>query len=152
MVLSLFGWRNGVQEKMSKDKRPIEEYMDEVCDCVRNQGKHREIRDEIRMHMTLKKEEYMEAGMSEADAELLAAGSMGDATEVGERLDKAHKTPPNKLVWAAFLGLFTILIVFKLLFWGSQGDYIFVLYDVLIFSGIFAIYYLIPRRGRFPHH
>lgn len=84
----------------------IEKYLDEVCNCINNAPYRRAVRRELLNHM----EDGMEcAGIRDyEEAAKLAIGEMGDAKDVGDRLNAQFSVrPQSRLVYYIF-GIFLL--------------------------------------------
>ena len=69
----------------------IREYIDNVCDQIRYKPIRNEIAEELTNHLEECKENYIQDGMKETEAELNAVKQMGDAEKVGKQLNKIHR-------------------------------------------------------------
>ena len=90
----------------------IKDFLENVCDQIRYKPIRNDISEELSLHIQEMKEEHLNYGISEKEAEERAVANMGDATEIGKKLDKIHRP---KFDWILFL-LVTILIGFCFLF------------------------------------
>ncbi len=89
----------------------IKDFLENVCDQIRYKPIRNDISEELSLHIQEMKEEHLNYGISEKEAEERAVANMGDATEIGKKLDKIHRP---KFDWILFL-LVTILIGFGFL-------------------------------------
>lgn len=69
----------------------IREYIDNVCDQIRYKPIRNEIAEELTNHLEECKENYIQDGMKETEAESNAVKQMGDAEKVGKQLNKIHR-------------------------------------------------------------
>jgi len=69
----------------------IKEYIDNVCSQIRYKPIRNEIAEELTNHLEECKENYIQDGMKETEAELNAVKQMGDAEKVGKQLNKIHR-------------------------------------------------------------
>ena len=69
----------------------IREYIDNVCDQIRYKPIRNEIAEELTNHLEECKENYIQDGMKENEAEIKAVKQMGDAEKVGKQLNKIHR-------------------------------------------------------------
>lgn len=69
----------------------IREYIDNVCNQIRYKPIRNEIAEELTNHLEECKENYIQDGMKETEAELNAVKQMGDAEKVGKQLNKIHR-------------------------------------------------------------
>lgn len=91
----------------------VDEFLNEVCNQVRYKKAHRHIKEELKSHIEDRTSDYMEQGYDEEKAVSKAIDNMGDAKELGKKLNKQHKP---YLGWALFavntaIVLSTILII-----------------------------------------
>ena len=92
---------------MQGEQTTVESFLSGVCQKIRCAAMHAEIRAELLSHIEDAKQEYFERGYSADDAEKLALNRMGDAAEVGVRLDRIHRP---KMDWITVL-LVSILVL-----------------------------------------
>lgn len=78
----------------------IKEFLNSVCEQIQYKGVHTQISEEMENHLTEAKETYMLTGMSEEQAEEKATQQMGNAEEIGRKLNKIHRP---KLDWKLLL-------------------------------------------------
>ena len=69
----------------------IREYIDNVCNQIIYKPIRNEIAEELTNHLEECKENYIQDGMKETEAELNAVKQMGDAEKVGKQLNKIHR-------------------------------------------------------------
>ena len=69
----------------------IKEYIDNVCNQIRYKPIRNEIAEELTNHLEECKENYIQDGMKETEAELNAVKQMGNAEKVGQQLNKIHR-------------------------------------------------------------
>lgn len=72
------------------------EFLNTVCEQIKYKPIRNSISEELENHIQESKEDYIEEGMQEKEAEEKAIAQMGDAEEIGKRLNKIHKP---KLDW-----------------------------------------------------
>lgn len=89
----------------------INEFLNNVCDKIKYKPIRNEISEELKNHIEEQKEDFIKSGIEEKLAEEKAIENMGNAEELGKRLNKIHKP---KLDWKLVL-LILILIVFGIL-------------------------------------
>ena len=89
----------------------IKEFLEKVCDEIKYKPIRKDISEELELHIQEQKEEFVKDGMSNSKAEEKAVLNMGEATEIGKKLDKIHRP---KLDWILLL-LVAILIGFGFL-------------------------------------
>jgi len=91
----------------------IREYIDNVCNQIRYKPIRKEIAEELTNHLEECKENYIQDGMKETEAELNAVKQMGDAEKVGKQLNKIHR-PKLDIKLILIIGMvlfFSILVV-----------------------------------------
>lgn len=86
----------------------IKNFLETICNEIKYKPVKEEISQEIESHIKEIKEDYMDCGMKEQEAEQKAIEQMGNAEEIGKELNKIHKP---KLDWK-LLTLLVILIGF----------------------------------------
>lgn len=69
----------------------IKEFLDSVCEQIKYKPIRENISDELKNHIEETKDAYIESGISEKEAEEKAIFQMGDAIEIGKKLNKIHK-------------------------------------------------------------
>ena len=89
----------------------VKEFLNNVCQEIKYKPIRKGIADELENHIQEIKEEYIETGMNEAEAEEKAVKQMGEAKTIGKELNKVHKP---KLDWKLLL-ITVILIYFGIL-------------------------------------
>ena len=89
----------------------IKGFLNNVCQEIKYKPIIKGIADELENHIQEIKEEYIETGMNEAEAEEKAVKQMGEAKTIGKELNKVHKP---KLDWKLLL-ITVILIYFGIL-------------------------------------
>ena len=88
----------------------IREFLNTVCKEIKYKPVRNGIAEELKIHIEDIKEDYMNSGMEEQEAEEKAVAQMGTAEEIGRQLNKIHRP---KLDWKLLL-LIAILIGFGL--------------------------------------
>ena len=89
----------------------VETYILEVLTSVRCKKAHQQIRDELTSHIEDLREEYEAQGISSEEATQRAVSAMGDASEVGQKLNRQHKPQMGWgiLLLTAAISLFGVL-------------------------------------------
>lgn len=87
------------------------EFLENVCNQIKYKPIREDISEELSLHIQEQKEEYIKEGFGEKIAEEKAVSNMGEADEIGKKLNKIHKP---KFDWMLFL-LVAILIGFGFL-------------------------------------
>ena len=72
------------------NEKSWESYINDILSYVKFKYDHKDIRRELTEHMTDLKEDLMSDGMDEKAAEYLTIVHMGEASEIGQELDKEH--------------------------------------------------------------
>lgn len=86
----------------------IKEFLNEVCEQIKYKPIRNEIAEELESHLEDAKQHGIEEGMEEVEAEKIAIKQMGEAQEIGKKLNKIHKP---KFHWQLFI-LTIILLEF----------------------------------------
>lgn len=73
----------------------IKEFLNNVCEQIKYKPIRNEISEELENHINETKENYIEEGMEEKYAEEKAVNQMGNAEDIGKRLNKIHKPKFN---------------------------------------------------------
>ena len=84
----------------------FEQYLHEAASQVRWKQVRPALKRELEDHLAEQKAAYIDAGMTEADAEAEAVRQMGDPVLVGQALDRAHRPRPQWGLMALTLALF----------------------------------------------
>lgn len=87
------------------------EFLENVCNQIKYKPIREDISEELSLHIQEQKEEYIKEGLGEKIAEEKAVSNMGEADEIGKKLNKIHKP---KFDWLLFL-LVAVLIGFGFL-------------------------------------
>ena len=69
----------------------IKEYLNEICEQIKYKPVRKEIAKEIEDHINDIKEDLKNNGEDEEKAEIKAISQMGNAKEIGKKLNKIHK-------------------------------------------------------------
>lgn len=84
----------------------IKEFINTVCEQIKYKPIRNSISEELENHIEEAKENYMQDGLQEKEAEEKAIIQMGDAEEIGKKLNKIHKP---KLDWRLLIILMVLL-------------------------------------------
>ena len=84
----------------------IKNFLNQVCQEIKYEPVRKEIAEELELHIQDLKEDYMNNGMEELEAEEKAVAQMGIAEEIGKKLDKIHRP---KLDWKLLLLIFVLM-------------------------------------------
>lgn len=88
----------------------IKNFLSKVCNEIKYKPARQSISEELELHIQELKENYIENGIDENEAEGKAISQMGEAEEIGKKLNKIHRP---KLDWK-LLSLVAILLGFGL--------------------------------------
>ncbi len=69
----------------------IKEFLNNVCEQIKYKPIRNEISEELQSHIEEAKENYINFGLEEKEAEKRAIEQMGEAEEIGKKLNKIHK-------------------------------------------------------------
>ena len=69
----------------------INEFLNSVCEQIKYKPIRNTIAEELKDHIEDKKEELIEMGQNEEEAEKDAVEQMGDAEIIGKELNKVHR-------------------------------------------------------------
>lgn len=84
----------------------IRDFLENVCEQIKYKPIRNEISEELKNHIEEHKETYMLEGLHEKEAEEKAIEQMGNAEEIGKRLNKIHRP---KLDWKLLIIVITLL-------------------------------------------
>lgn len=85
----------------------INEFLNSVCEQIKYKPIRNIIAEELKDHIEDKKEELIEMGQNEEEAEKNAVEQMGDAEIIGKQLNKVHRT---RLDWKLLIIIVVLLI------------------------------------------
>ena len=85
----------------------INEFLNSVCEQIKYKPIRNTIAEELKDHIEDKKEELIEMGQNEEEAEKDAVEQMGDAEIIGKELNKVHRP---RLDWKLLIILVVLLI------------------------------------------
>lgn len=85
----------------------INEFLNSVCEQIKYKPIRNIIAEELKDHIEDKKEELIEMGQNEEEAEKNAVEQMGDAEIIGKQLNKVHRP---RLDWKLLIILVVLLI------------------------------------------
>lgn len=91
-----------------------EQFLNEVCGSIRCKSIHNEIREELKLHIEELTEEYISQGMTGDEAERRAVAEMGNAGEIGQKLNEQHKpqTEWGIILLTAVIAVFGIMTMY----------------------------------------
>lgn len=84
----------------------IKEFINNVCKEIKYEPVRKEISEELTSHIQDIKEEYLNKGINEQEAEQKAVSQMGIAEDIGKKLNKIHKP---KLDWKLLLLIIALM-------------------------------------------
>ena len=92
----------------------IKDFLENVCNEIKYKPIRNDISEELALHIEEVKQDYIEDGLTEDAAEEKAVSNMGNAEEIGKKLNKIHRPKLDWMVllFVAILIGFGILIVF----------------------------------------
>lgn len=136
----------------------INTFLDSVCNEIRYKPIRKDIAEELKNHINEIKEEYLDKGLENNQAEDKAVEQMGNPKEIGLKLNKIHKP---KLDWKLLIIMiivlgFSLLVTFtRAKFNISQNNEIYVMtkYIAFIVIGIIlsVICYFLDYRKLIKH-
>ncbi|MCX7711559.1 MAG: FtsW/RodA/SpoVE family cell cycle protein [Clostridia bacterium] len=141
---------------MPATNKPVQEFLQTICDQIRFKSIHRSIIHELSDHIEEQKNFYMDQGLDEEAATLKAVEEMGDPVMVGKQLDKAHrsKTEWSILTLAAVLVLIGGAVQYFLSGVNENSSYMFssfLQYAPIGIAAFFLTYFFdYTLLGRFP--
>lgn len=97
----------------SIDNKRINDYIDNVCNLIKNKKVHKDIKEEFLVHIEEIYEEYIEYGLSEEEAIEKAIIQMGPYELVGRDLNEVHKAMPD-FTLLGFTLMFILIGIFTL--------------------------------------
>ena len=89
----------------------VKEFLENVCNEIKYKPIRNDISEELALHIEEVKQDYIAEGLTEENAEEKAVSNMGNAEEIGKKLNKIHRP---KLDWMLLI-LVAILIGFGIL-------------------------------------
>lgn len=78
-------------EQLLEHQTKVKHFLNAVCQSVRAQKLHSDIKEELLSHIEVHVQESMEQGMTKEKAIESAIASMGDPKEIGKGFDKVHR-------------------------------------------------------------
>ena len=128
----------------------IKEYLNIVCEQIKYKPIRDEISTEIENHIKEAKESYIEEGIEEKQAEQKAIEQMGDAKEIGRKLNKIHRP---KFDWKLVL-IIAIVLAFGGLVAFTRSEYSatknviteYIIYLMIGLVSSIAIYFIDYRK------
>ena len=85
----------------------INEFLNNVCEKIKYKPIRNEISEELKNHIDEQKEVFIQSGIEENVAEEKAIENMGNAEELGKKLNKIHRP---KLDWKLVLLILILLV------------------------------------------
>lgn len=129
----------------------IKEFLNHVCEQIKYTPIHKEIAEEIENHLLEAKENYILEGMTQMQAEEEAIRQMGNAEEIGKKLNRIHRP---KLDWKLLINTLVLMCFGVLVLWikgksSDRMDRIFLKYGYTFVFGIMVsifIYFMDYRK------
>ena len=84
----------------------IREFLENVCEQIKYKPIRNEISEELKDHIEENMEAYVLEGVQEKEAEEKAIEQMGNAEEIGKKLNKIHRP---KLDWKLLIIVIAVL-------------------------------------------
>ncbi len=125
-----------------------EAFLNDVCAQVRWKQAHAVIRRDLSAHMEDQLGAFLNAGISEEEAEVKAVAEMGDPVEVGARLDDSYR-PKSTAALLIPLGILLLLgVLCRVFFYNrSPADWMNFILALAIGGGGFALLYNARLHG-----
>lgn len=98
----------------------IREFLNNVCEQISYKPIREEISKELENHIEERKEMYMEYGVKENEAEEKAIEQMGDAEEIGKKLNKIHRP---RIDWKVIFTIVALIILGLIVFYSREIFY-----------------------------
>ncbi len=102
---------------------PTEKYIKSVIEQIRSKKARDNIADELLNHINEQKQDYIDCGMEEKEAEEKAIIDMGDPIDVGVNLDKIHKPKPQYHFILAVILIMSIGVAIQYFCYGGITDH-----------------------------
>ena len=118
----------------------INDFLNDVCRQIKYKPIREEIAQEIKSHVEESKENYMEKGIQEKEAEEKAILQMGNAEEIVKKLNKIHKSKFNLSLFIIVSLLLGFGILVNSLNYANEYFIILIL-SVLVFCLIYFFDY-----------
>lgn len=117
----------------------IKEFLENVCNEIKYKPIREDISEELSLHIQEQKEEYIKEGLEENVAEERAVSNMGEAEEIGKKLNKIHKPKFDwilTLLVAILIGFGFLITVIKVQKDFYVENYYFIRYSIILVLGI----------------
>lgn len=129
----------------------IKEFLSRMCEQIKYQPIHKEIAEEMENHLLEAKENFVLEGMQEKEAEEEATKQMGNAEEIGKKLNQIHRP---KLDWKLLMNTFVLMCFGGVILWIKAKttdaiNGIFLRYAGAVCLGIFmsiGVYFMDYRK------
>lgn len=102
---------------------PTEKYIKSVIEQIRSKKARDNIADELLNHINEQKQDYIDCGMEEKEAEEKAVIDMGDPVDVGVNLDKIHRPKPQYNLILAVILIMIVGIAIQYFCYGGITDH-----------------------------
>lgn len=117
----------------------IKEFLENVCNEIKYKPIREDISEELSLHVQEQKEEYIKYGLEENIAEERAVSNMGEATEIGKKLNKIHRPKFDwilTLLVAILIGFGFLITIIKTQTDVNSGNFYFIRYSIILVIGI----------------
>jgi cell division protein FtsW (lipid II flippase) len=130
-----------------------DEFLNNVCNEIKYKPVTASIKEELQTHIEDIKQDKINLGYNDEEAEKLAVDEMGNPKEIGKKLNKIHKP---KLEWKILL-LASILVLIKIFFnfkqyigkyssWSMSKDIFFIIIGLILGVAIYFFNYTKAKK------
>ena len=129
----------------------IKDFLNDVCKEIKYNPVKKPISEELEQHIQDIKDDYIKDGIQEREAEEKAIKQMGNAQDIGKRLNKVHKP---KLDWKLLILILVLVAYGIFIAICKQNSTNTILKDTLIYmaTGLMigiAIYFIDYRKIKY---
>ncbi len=130
----------------------IKEFLENVCNEIKYKPIREDISEELSLHIEEQKEEYIKNGLEEKVAEERAVSNMGEAEEIGKKLNKIHKPKFDWLLTffvAILIGFGFLITNIKIDRNAGEGNFYLARHIIFLIIGLglsIGIYFLDYRK------
>lgn len=122
----------------------IKEFLENVVIQIKHKPIRNDISEELKSHIEEIKDEYLEEGYAEKEAEEKAISQMGDAEDIGKKLNKIHRP---RLDWKMLIIICILLAFGFLVTFVRAGNHIYVMNGSELPLGIITKYIVFVILG-----
>lgn len=122
----------------------IKEFLENVVIRIKYKPIRNDISEELKSHIEEIKDEYLEEGYAEKEAEEKAISQMGDAEDIGKKLNKIHRP---RLDWKMLIIICILLAFGFLVTFVRAGNHIYVMNGSELPLGIITKYIVFVILG-----